>query len=74
MAIATDGVHSIIVVTVLSVAATLLAVTRLIIRRRGLLGTDDYILIPALVFLWAQAAGAYLRRWKLIDYLVHSMC
>ncbi|KAK5999206.1 Satratoxin biosynthesis SC1 cluster 4-like protein [Cladobotryum mycophilum] len=60
MAITDDGIRSIAVVTVLSVLATLAVITRVLLRRKGLLGIDDYLLCFAGLQLWIQAAAAYI--------------
>jgi hypothetical protein len=62
MALTNDARSFIIIVSVLSVVSTAFALTRLIIRRRGVLGIDDYVLAFAVVMVWAQAAGAYIRK------------
>lgn len=47
---------------ILSVLATVCAVTRLKIRWNGQLGLDDYILAFTLILIWLQAVGATLRK------------
>lgn len=60
--LATDGRNAIIIITILGVTSTVCTFTRLWIRRKGLLGADDYTLAFALVMLWAQSAGGYIRK------------
>lgn len=62
MALTNDARSFIIIVSILSAVSTLFGVSRLVIRRRGLLGADDYVLAFALVMVWAQAAGAFIRK------------
>ncbi|KAI0140762.1 hypothetical protein BJ166DRAFT_110017 [Pestalotiopsis sp. NC0098] len=60
MTLTKDASNFITIVTVMSTVSTAFAITRLIIRRRGLLGKDDYILAFAVVMVWVQAAGAFI--------------
>lgn len=62
MTLTKDASNFITIVTVMSTVSTAFAITRLIIRRRGLLGKDDYILAFAVVMVWVQAAGAFIRK------------
>lgn len=54
------GATAVVVTTVLTSLAILLALTRLRIRRRDGLGIDDYVLLVALVFLTIQLVAAYI--------------
>lgn len=72
MALTHDAQSFIIIVSILSVLSTVFAVTRLVIRRNGMLGIDDYILAFAVVMVWAQAACAYMRKFKAPSkFMVH---
>lgn len=56
-----DGKLFIAIIITLSALATVCGVTRIVIRRHGMLSVDDYILGACLVLLWYQATGATLR-------------
>ncbi|KAK8115748.1 hypothetical protein PG984_012250 [Apiospora sp. TS-2023a] len=64
MALTSQGKRFIAIVIVLSSLATAFGLTRIFVRRKGPLGTDDRILCVALVFIWAQATGACLLASK----------
>ncbi|KAI3324238.1 hypothetical protein HD806DRAFT_543637 [Xylariaceae sp. AK1471] len=64
MAISVDGKNCIIVVAIIDFLATAIVLTRLIVRRKGGLGLDDYILAAILPLLWTESVGADLVSTK----------
>lgn len=54
------GIIAVVVTTVLSVLAAILAVMRFMLRRKVGFGTDDYLLMVVLLFLMIQLIIQYL--------------
>lgn len=54
------AVNAVVVTTVLTALGTFLAILRFCLRRKEAFGTDDYVLMVALVFLQLQLAFCYM--------------
>lgn len=61
MALTTQGRQFIAIVITFSTISTAFLIARLKLRYNGALGTDDYLLGVALLFLWTQAALSCVR-------------
>lgn len=59
--LASDGKKSIIILSILTPLSTVLLGLRLA-KKRNLLGPDDWLLCFALLLLYLQAIGAFLRK------------
>lgn len=57
------GIIAVVVTTVLSVLAAILAVMRFMLRRKVGFGIDDYLLMVVLVFLMIQLIIQYLSEF-----------
>ncbi|KAH7305265.1 hypothetical protein B0I35DRAFT_444256 [Stachybotrys elegans] len=62
--IATDGRNAIIIITILAAVSSLCTFARIWIRRKGLLGVDDYLLVFAVAMLWTNSGGGYVLAIK----------
>jgi hypothetical protein len=58
------AVNAVVVTTVLSALAILVAVLRLMLRKGKALGADDYWLIGSLALLLVQVVGQYILAFK----------
>ncbi|KAJ4303193.1 hypothetical protein N0V90_002086 [Kalmusia sp. IMI 367209] len=67
------AVNAVVVTTVLTFLAILLAFLRFKLRERGAFGGDDYVLMVALLFLVLQLIGGYMRGegWGMADLAQH---
>ena len=59
------AVNAVVIVTILTALGTFLAILRFCLRRKDALGSDDYILMVALVFLQLQLAFCYMSMLSL---------
>jgi hypothetical protein len=56
------AINAVVVITIITFLAIVLALLRFKLRERGAFGTDDYVLMVSLVFLILQLVGQYMRK------------